>query len=83
MMADLTPDERAALNWVLPAPTGTLELTQREIGLVWRAARAYQAEQDAKVCDEYPRRDPAEDGSGYWAAEDCAAAIRERAKGLT
>jgi hypothetical protein len=33
-------------------------------------------EEAAKVCDDYPKRDPAEDGNGYWAAEECAAAIR-------
>jgi len=31
----------------------------------------------AKVCDEYPQRDPAEDGNGYWAANNCADAIRQ------
>lgn len=30
----------------------------------------------AKICDEYPLRDPAEDGNGYWAAEECTKAIR-------
>lgn len=30
----------------------------------------------AKVCDGYPQRDPAEDRDGYWAAEECAEAIR-------
>lgn len=29
----------------------------------------------AKVADEYPLRDPGEDGNGYWAAEEIAAAI--------
>ena len=35
-----------------------------------------ERERCAKVCDEYPQRDPAEDGNGYWAAAECAAAIR-------
>lgn len=30
----------------------------------------------ARVCDEYPQRDPAQDGNGWWAAEECADAIR-------
>lgn len=30
----------------------------------------------AKVCDQYPQRDPGEDGNGYWAAEECAKSIR-------
>lgn len=34
-------------------------------------------EEAAKACEEYPKRDPSEDGNGYWAAENCAAAIRE------
>lgn len=38
--------------------------------------QAHTQEQCAKVCDDYPKRDPAEDGNGYWAAEECAAAIR-------
>jgi hypothetical protein len=37
--------------------------------------RAQTLEQAARVCDEYPQRDPAEDGSGYWAAEECAKTI--------
>ena len=81
-MADLTPDERAALNWVLPAPTGTLELTQREIGLVWRAARAYQAEQDARIAFDWPLANGMTNNKKA-AALSIAAAIRERAKGLT
>jgi len=31
----------------------------------------------AVKCDEYQKRDPAEDGSGFWAAENCAEAIRQ------
>mgnify|MGYP001497766092 CR=1 FL=1 len=34
-------------------------------------------ERAAEVADRYPERDPAEDGSGYWAAEEIAAAIRK------
>lgn len=43
-------------------------------------AEEKEREECAKVCDEYPRRDPAEDGNGYWATQDCAAAIRRRGK---
>lgn len=35
-----------------------------------------------RVCDDYPTRDPAEDGSGYWAAAECADRIRALAAGL-
>jgi hypothetical protein len=31
----------------------------------------------AKECENYPKRDPAEDGNGYWASENCAEAIRK------
>jgi hypothetical protein len=34
-------------------------------------------EMAAKECENYPKRDPAEDGSGYWASENCAEAIRK------
>jgi hypothetical protein len=32
----------------------------------------------AKVADGYKQRDPAEDGSAYWASEEIASAIRAR-----
>ena len=35
------------------------------------------AERCAGICEDYPSRDPAEDGSGYWAADECANAIRQ------
>lgn len=37
-------------------------------------------EEAAMVADKYPQRDPAEDGSGYWAAEEIASSIRELKK---
>ena len=37
-----------------------------------------EREECAQVADEYPNRDPAEDGNGYWAAEEIAKAIRAR-----
>jgi len=42
------------------------------------AAQAHNAtvEQCAEVADNYPKRDPGEDGSAYWAADEIAAAIR-------
>jgi hypothetical protein len=46
-----------------------------------RAAVDSALEQAAVKCDEYPLRDPAEDGNGYWAAEECAAAIRALKRG--
>jgi hypothetical protein len=36
-----------------------------------------ERERCAKLCDEYPQRDPGEDGNGYWAAAECAATIRK------
>jgi hypothetical protein len=42
--------------------------------------REEQREQDARICDEYPQRDPAEDGNGYWAAAECARVIRNEEK---
>ena len=50
-------------------------------GAVAAEAAKQQARKDAKICREYPKRDPAEDGNGYWAADDCAKAI-EREAGL-
>ena len=44
-MTDLTPNERAALF-------AALDKNQWNPEAIWRAARAYQAEQDGKVCDE-------------------------------
>ena len=41
-------------------------------------ARAEEREACAQLADAYPQRDPAEDGNGYWAAEEIAAAIRAR-----
>lgn len=41
-----------------------------------RAAYADGLEQAAKIADTYPKRDPAEDGNGYWAAEEVAKQIR-------
>ena len=77
MMADLTPDERAAMDALIatsivhgPHPTATYDA-------IWRAARAYQAEQDAETCDDLDSR---------WnerACGACAKAIRLQAKGLT
>ena len=43
---------------------------------IWLASRRAALEEAAGVCDDYPKCDPAEDGNGYWAAENCAAAIR-------
>ena len=43
----------------------------------WQTAYKAAIEDAAKVCDEYPQRDPAEDGNGYWAAENCYNAIRQ------
>lgn len=37
-------------------------------------------ERAAKVADEYPQRDPAEDGNGYWAAWEIAKTIRAQAQ---
>jgi len=31
----------------------------------------------AKVCADYHKRDPAQDGNGYWAAENCYETIRQ------
>ena len=31
----------------------------------------------AAIAEKYPERDPGEDGSGYWAANEIAAAIKE------
>ncbi|HWJ47183.1 MAG TPA: hypothetical protein VNS62_05995 [Candidatus Udaeobacter sp.] len=42
----------------------------------YRQGAEAMREAAAKACDEYPRRDPAEDGSGYWAAAECAEQIR-------
>lgn len=42
-------------------------------------ARRWVWEEAAKVADEYPQRDPAEDGNGYWAAQEIAQAIRAKA----
>lgn len=41
-----------------------------------KKALAEERERCAKICDEYPLRDPAEDGNGYWAAAECARMIR-------
>lgn len=48
-------------------------------------ARAEEVEREtidrcAKIAEEYPRRDPGEDGSAYWAAEEIATAIRATLK---
>jgi hypothetical protein len=45
--------------------------------MAWQAGAAQQRETDAKLCDEYPLRDPAEYGNAYSAATECAKAIRE------
>lgn len=39
--------------------------------------RGGERERCAVICDDYPKRDPAEDGNGYWAAAECAALIRK------
>lgn len=44
----------------------------------YERGRLAEREACAKVCDDYPKRDPGEDGNGYWAAENCAAALRSR-----
>ncbi|MCA0214570.1 MAG: hypothetical protein LCH79_15500 [Proteobacteria bacterium] len=46
----------------------------------WQAAIQHARDVAVKVCEEYPQRDPAEDGSGYWAANECADAIKEALK---
>ena len=81
-MADLTPDEQRALQTALVDAgiyPGTV-FTQDTI-VAWRAARTYQAKQDALICHVYAvdqRRNKLCGLGGH----DCAAAIRERAKGL-
>ena len=61
--------------------THTLALWEQECGgLGPRAfvaeARREERERCARIAETYPHRDPAEDGNGYWAAEEIAAAIR-------
>ena len=79
----MKPDERAALERVVAEvfhDHGSATLDPADIA-IWRAARAYQAEQDAIVCDKELQR---LDEQGF-AASICAklaALIRERAKGL-
>ena len=53
----------------------------RDIDEAVKEAVAEEREACAKVADTYPQRDPAEDGNGYWAAEEIAAAIRARQAG--
>jgi len=45
-------------------------------------ATAQGMERAAVICDQYPARDPAQDGNGFWAAENCAEAIRSEASRL-
>ena len=54
----------------------TPDAVREYVNALLAAERERVIEGCAAVCDEYPRRDPAEDGNGYWAAEECAAAIR-------
>ncbi len=58
----------------------TMEITIAEVRAIAHLAdakaREEQRDEDAKVCDGYPQRDPAEDGNGYWAAQECATTIR-------
>ena len=63
------------VEWLIPAPhdyAGSEDVLTKVI------ARAIMVERErcAKVADDYPSRDPAGDGNGYWAAEEIAAAIR-------
>jgi hypothetical protein len=73
----LTDEDLAAINAAiaaLPEHHHDNPLLRRDaIFLVGKRAGLEQA---AKACEDYPMRDPAEDGNGYWAAEECAAAIR-------
>lgn len=55
-------------------------LSERAMIFSIREAIRLTAERCAQLCDQYPERDPAEDGNGYWAAADCAQAIRDAAK---
>jgi hypothetical protein len=87
MMADLTPDERAAL---LAAVNAAYETNWADVEpcdvAIWRAARAYQAEQDARVCERLAGANTGlrvPDFVCGTEAESCADEIRERAKGLT
>ena len=78
MMTDLTPDERRALQDAIDRHDGTAA-EECIAEAIWRAARAYQAEQDALICDKFFEDWPAMEND----ADACADAIRERAKGLT
>jgi len=76
MMTDLTPDGRRALQDAIDRHDGTAA-EECIAEAIWRAARAYQAEQDAETCDDLDSR---------WnerACGACAKAIRLQAKGLT
>lgn len=96
-MADLTPNERRALQAAVQQGPEICGLaSDRAHTAIWRAARAFENEECAKVCDdeaashhsasnlavrtEFGQEIAKAMGCG---AMNCAAAIRERAKGLT
>ena len=92
MMADLTPDERAALSaaqWDMMFALHPVH--PKQAIAIWRAARAFQAEQDAQLLptlyDEAELQSQSQSSHykcGYAdALNDGLHAIRERAKGLT
>jgi hypothetical protein len=84
-MKPLSPEARAALLAAIrPFHTEANkndERLWRYDEAIWRAACAWQAEQDAKVCDDlWARYCNGDDATPYAGAVDCAAAIREQIK---
>lgn len=80
-MADHRQTARDIVQAIPPAetrPVNWRDLLAQAIEMALGEAVKEEREACAKVADEYPKRDPAEDGNGYWAAEEIAAAIRER-----
>ena len=65
------PSEEAARQALAQTPEQSLEAYKDGV-----------LEEAAGVADNYPDRDPGEDGNGYWAAEEIAKAIRAMKKGV-
>lgn len=59
--------------------TGLYEILVEAVVVAISEARREAFMEAAKVADEYPLRDPAEDGTAYWAAEEIAKCIRGQA----
>jgi hypothetical protein len=55
-------------------------MTNEQLSAFAAKIRESEREACAAICDQYPQRDPGGDGNGYWAAEECAMAIRARSK---